>query len=254
MPLSSPVTDREIIVCRDLDALSRRAAGQFVALAQQSIAARGRFSVSLSGGSTPQALYSLIATEEFKQQLAWQQIHLFWGDERCVAADHAESNFRMVKESLLSKIHIPSENVHRMAGEMAPLTAAAAYERELKHFFSTLPDNLPRFDLVLLGLGEDGHTASLFPGSSALHENERLVAPTYVDKLDAHRLTLTLPVINNGAQISFLIAGKNKAAIVQEILAPEIHDYPAARIQPAHGQLTWFITQDAAGNLTPGSG
>lgn len=249
MPLSSPVTDREIIICRDLDALSRRAAEQFVALAQQAIAASGRFSVSLSGGSTPKALYSLIATDEFKQQLAWQQIHLFWGDERCVAADHAESNFRMVKESLLSKIHIPSENVHRMAGEMAPLAAAATYERELKQFFSTLPDNLPRFDLLLLGLGEDGHTASLFPGSSALHEAQQSVATTYVEKLDAYRLTLTFPAINNAAQITFLVAGQSKAAVVKAILTGENIDAPAARIKPGNGKLSWLITQDAAGDL-----
>ncbi|HSQ13802.1 MAG TPA: 6-phosphogluconolactonase [Candidatus Deferrimicrobium sp.] len=243
------MTDREIIICRDLDVLSRRAAGQFVALAQQAIAARGHFSVSLSGGSTPKALSSLIATDEFKQQLAWQQIHLFWGDERCVAPGHAESNYRMVKESLLSKIHIPSGNVHRMAGELEPLAEAVAYERELKQFFLQAETNLPRFDLLLLGLGEDGHTASLFPGSSALHETKRLVAPIYVEKLAAHRLTLTLPSINHAAQISFLIAGKSKAAIVKEIFAPAPPDYPAARIQPARGRLTWFITQDAAGDL-----
>ncbi|MGZ9143712.1 MAG: 6-phosphogluconolactonase [Candidatus Binatia bacterium] len=249
MPLSSPVTDREIIICRDVDGLSRKAAEQFVALARQAIAARGRFAVALSGGSTPKALYSLLATAEFSEQLDWRQIHLFFGDERCVAPDHAESNYRMVAEALLSQIAIPSENVHRMAGELAPLAAAVAYERELKQFFSQSETNLPRFDLLLLGLGEDGHTASLFPGSSALHETKCLVAPIYVEKLAAHRLTLTLPAINHAAQISFLIAGKSKAAIVKEIFAPAPPDYPAARIQPARGQLTWFITQDAAGDL-----
>jgi len=243
------VTNTEIIICSDVDELNRKAAEQFVALARQAIAARGRFAVALAGGSTPKGLYSLLATGEFSEQIAWQQVHLFWGDERCVAPDHAESNFRMVKESLLAKIPIPSENVHRMAGELAPLAAAAAYERELKEFFSPLEKNLPRFDLLLLGLGEDGHTASLFPGSSALNESARLVAPSYVEKLDAHRLTLTLPVINHGAQISFLVAGKSKASIVTEILRRETGGYPAARIQPARGQVTWFITQDAAGDL-----
>lgn len=244
------MTDREIIICLDLDELYRRAATQFVALAQQAIIARGRFAVALSGGSTPKALYALLlATDEFKQQLAWQQIHIFWGDERCVTPDHAESNFRMVKESLLEKIQIPSENVHRMAGELAPLDAAAAYEKELKEIFSLLEKTLPRFDLLLLGLGEDGHTASLFPESSVLIESARLVAPSYVEELGAHRLTLTLPVINNSAHISFLVTGKNKASIVNEILRREIGDYPAARVQPVRGQLTWFITQDAASAL-----
>jgi 6-phosphogluconolactonase len=243
------VTNPEIIICSGVDELNRKAAQQFVALARQAIIARGRFAVALSGGSTPKALYSLLATDEFKQQLAWRQMHLFWGDERCVAPDHAESNFRMVKESLLSKIPIPSGNVHRMNGEIEPAVAATAYEAELKEFFSPLENNLPRFDLLLLGLGEDGHTASLFPGSSALNESARLVAPSYVDKLHAHRLTLTLPVINNGAQISFLVAGKSKASMVKEILRRETGGYPAARIQPARGRLTWFITEDAAGDL-----
>jgi 6-phosphogluconolactonase len=247
------VTNREIIICRDIGELSRKAAEQFVALARQAIAAHGRFSVALSGGSTPKALYSTLATAEFNLQLAWRQIHLFWGDERCVAPDHAESNFRMVKESLLSKILIPAENVHRMIGELEPAAAAAAYETELRQFFSLSAKQLPRFDLILLGLGEDGHTASLFPQSSALNETERLVATTYVEKLDAHRLTLTFAVINNAAQITCLIAGQSKAAIVKKILTTEKCDYPAARIRPENGQLIWLVTQDAASDLAIGS-
>jgi 6-phosphogluconolactonase len=245
----SPVINREIIICRDTGELSRKAAEQFVALARQAVAAHGRFSVALSGGSTPKALYLLLATGEFSERLAWRQIHLFWGDERCVALDHAESNFRMVKESLLSKVLIPSENVHRMIGEFEPAVAASAYETELRQFFLLSPEQLPRFDLILLGLGEDGHTASLFPHSSALNETKRLVATTYVEKLDAHRLTLTFPVINSAAQISFLIAGQSKAAIVKEIRSASVRDYPATRIEPVNGQLCWFITQDAAGDL-----
>lgn len=249
MPRISPVTNREIIICRDNDELSRKAAEQFVALARQAIAAHGRFSVALSGGSTPKALFSLLATGEFNEQLAWRRIHLFWGDERCVAPDHAESNFRMVKESLLSKILIPGENVHRMIGEIEPAIAAAAYEAELSRFFPSSQEKLPRFDLVLLGLGEDGHTASLFPGSSALNETKHPVATPYVEKLNAHRLTLTFPVINNAAQITFLVAGQSKAAVVKGILASQNSDAPAARIKPTDGKLSWFITQDAAGDL-----
>ena len=245
----SPVTNREIIICRDHAELSSKAAAQFVALARQAIVARGHFSVALSGGSTPKALYSLLATNEFSEQRVWRQIHLFWGDERCVAPDHAESNFRMIQESLLSRIDMPSENVHRMIGEIDPKIAAAGYETELKRFFSSSEETLPRFDLVLLGLGEDGHTASLFPGSSALNETEHWVATTYVEKLHAYRLTLTLPVINNAAQVAFLVDGANKAAIVKEILTTEKRDYPAAKVRPENGQLIWFVTQDAASDL-----
>ncbi len=249
MPLFSPVTEREIIICRDVDELSRKAAEQFVALARQAIAARGRFAVALSGGSTPKALYSLLATAEFSEQLDWRHIHLFFGDERCVAPDHAESNYRMVKESLLAKIAIAGENVHRMAGELAPEVAAAAYAAQLTGFFD-LPENKPpRFDLIFLGLGEDGHTASLFPDSSALTDTDRWVTATYVEKLKTHRLTLTFPAINNAAQISFLIAGQSKSAVVKAILTGQNSDAPAARIKPSHGKLTWFVTEDAAGDL-----
>ena len=252
MPLSSPVTDREIIICRDVDELSRKAAEQFVGLARRAIAARGRFAVALSGGSTPKALYSLLATAEFSKQLDWRQIHLFFGDERCVAPDHAESNYRMVAASLLAKIAIPDENVQRMAGELAPEAAAAAYAEQLTGFFAVKENQPPRFDLIFLGLGEDGHTASLFPESSALTDTDRWVTATYVAKLKAHRLTLTFPAINNAAQISFLIAGQSKAALVKSILTGQNSEAPAARIKPSHGKLTWFVTEDAAGDLDKG--
>lgn len=242
----SPVTNREIIICRDADELSRKAAGQLVSLARQAIAAQGRFCIVLSGGSTPRALYSLLATGEFSEQLAWRQIHLFWGDERCVAPDHSESNFRMVKEALLDKIAIPGDNVHRMAGELAPPTAAAEYRIELKKFFRLAEGAWPRFDLILLGLGEDGHTASLFPGSPALDDAENLVATAYVEKLEAHRLTLTLPVINHAAAIAFLVAGSSKAAVVTKIFSSPNCRLPAARVAAVDGQLTWFMTADAA--------
>jgi 6-phosphogluconolactonase len=237
------MTKPEISICRDVEDLSRKAAEQFVAAARQAIDARARFSVALSGGSTPKGLYSVLATPEFVGQIDWAQVHLFWGDERCVPPDHPESNFRMVKDALLSRIAIPSENVHRMMGEDEPNRAAADYQEELRRFFS--PAGLPRFDLILLGLGEDGHTASLFPGSTALNETESWVTHAYVEKLNAHRLTLTLPVINNGAQVFFLVSGVSKAPIVKEILTNAASDYPAARIRPADGQLCWFVTHDA---------
>jgi 6-phosphogluconolactonase len=243
------VTKPEIIICHDNGELNRKAAEQFAVLANAAVGARGRFSVALSGGSTPKALYALLATDEFRSRLPWPQLHLFWGDERCVAPDHAESNFRMVREALLSKISIPSENIHRMAGEKAPADGAADYQAQLQKFFHLADGEWPRFDLILLGLGEDGHTASLFPGSAALNEQQRWVATSYVERLHAHRLTLTLPVINHAAQISFLVSGASKAPIIEAILCAGNDSLPAARIQPADGQLTWFITQDATGAL-----
>jgi 6-phosphogluconolactonase len=250
------VTEREIIICSDTGDLNRKAADQFVAMSRQAIGARGRFAVALSGGSTPKALYALLASAEFNAQLDWRNIHLFWGDERCVAPDHAESNFRMVNEALLSKISIPGENIHRMGGERELAEAAAAYEAELRRFFSPQRDELPRFDLVLLGLGEDGHTASLFPGSAALGETRRWVAVAYVERLKTHRLTLTLPVINAAAQVAFLVAGESKRAIVKQLLgaSADASDFPAAKISPTDGKLTWLITQDAAGELERRSG
>ena len=245
------MTEPKIIVCRDSVELNQRAAEDFVHLAEQAVSAAGRFTAALSGGSTPKGLYSLLAAPGYKERIAWFKVHLFWGDERCVPPDHPESNYRMVQESLLSKISIPAENVHRMAGEKEPSLAAAEYEEQLRTFFHLPKAALPRFDFILLGLGEDGHTASLFPGSDALSDTERLVTAPYVDKLDSYRLTLTLPVLNHAAQIVFLVAGESKAAVVKEVLRaePASSTFPAAKVKPPNSQLTWLITQDAASEL-----
>jgi 6-phosphogluconolactonase len=242
------MSKRDVIICRNADDLCRQAAAEFVDTAKKSRHDRGRFAVALSGGSTPRALYALLAAPGYKEEIFWPQVHLFWGDERCVPPDHADSNYRMVRESLLSKIQIPEANVHRMAGEKEPRVAAAEYERELIQFFQLSNDELPRFDLILLGLGEDGHTASLFPGSDALKETRRLVVANYVAKFNAHRLTLTLPVLNHGAAVLFLITGAGKAAVVKEILTDggDPSRFPAAQIQPTNGRLMWIVTEDAA--------
>jgi 6-phosphogluconolactonase len=243
------VSKPEILIQRDLGELAHKAAEQFIALAGAAVARSGRFAVALSGGSTPRALYQLLGSAKYRERLDWRRVHLFWGDERCVPPDHAESNFRMARESWLSKIQMPAANIHRMEGEKEPYAAAEAYEQELQQFFAPAPGQLPRFDLILLGIGEDGHTASLFPGSAALDENERMVAALYVDKLRAYRLTLTLPVINAGAQVMFLVSGANKANALGEILASGPCPYPAAKVRPCDGQLTWLIDQAAAQNL-----
>ena len=218
-------------------------------LARQAIAKSGRFTVALSGGSTPKALYSLLASQ-YRGRVDWRQVHLFWGDERCVPPDDPESNYRMVREAVLSKIEIPPKNIHRMAGEKDPSAGAAEYEQELRDFFQT-KDAAPRFDLVLLGLGEDGHTASLFPGTPTPDETHKLVATVYVERLNAHRLTIILPVINAGAHVSFLVAGEGKSVIVKALLGRDSNpaQYPAGQVRPANGRLTWLITQDAAGGI-----
>jgi 6-phosphogluconolactonase len=245
------VTKREIILCKDGDELNRKAAAQFTALASAAIARSGRFAVALSGGSTPKSLYSLLASPDFRDLIDWSRVHLFWGDERCVPPDHPDSNFRMVREALLAEIQIPDKNIHRMLGETEPGEAAAVYEAELKTFLGLEHGGWPRFDLIFLGLGEDGHTASLFPGTDAANEAEHLVAVAYVERLQSYRLTLTLPVINAAAQVTFLVSGETKAAIVKEILLADSAscNYPAAKVRPMHGGLSWVIGADAAKEL-----
>jgi 6-phosphogluconolactonase len=247
------MVEREIIICLDIAELSRQSAERFSQLVNQSVQGSGRFTVSLSGGSTPKHLYSLLGSPDYKERIPWNNVHFFWGDERCVPPDHPESNFGMVRESLLSKIQIPAENIHRMAGEREPQAAAAEYEKHLQEFFGLESGALPRFDLILLGIGEDGHTASLFPGSDALNETERLVIARFVEKLNSYRLTLTLPVLNSGAQVWFLVTGASKADAVKKVLRGSA-DLPAAKVQPVNGRLVWFITQDAAPGVSTTDG
>jgi 6-phosphogluconolactonase len=243
--------ERTIIVCRDAEELNQKAAERFIASADRAANSAGRFTVALSGGSTPKGLYALLASAPYNARVPWSQVHLFWGDERCVPPEHIESNYRMAHESLISRVPIPAANVHRMRGEIEPAVAAAEYERMLNEFFSLPKGALPRFGLIFLGLGDDGHTASLFPASAALEERERLVAAPYVEKFQAHRLTLTLPVLNYGADVVFLVAGRSKAAVVKEILETKTDSpiLPAARVRPEHGRLAWLVSQDAAAGL-----
>jgi len=240
---------REIIVCRDMAELSRQSAERLSRLALQSVEAAGRVTVALSGGSTPKHLYSLLASPDYSYQIPWNNVQLFWGDERCVPPDHPDSNFRMVQGALLSKIKIPAENIHRMGGEGRPQTAAAEYEEELQKFFGLKSGALPRFDLILLGIGEDGHTASLFPGSEALNETKHLVVAPFVAKLNSHRLSLSLAVLNNAANVWFLVTGASKADAVKKVFSAS-SDLPAARVHPVNGNLIWYITQDAAPGMT----
>ena len=213
--------------------LARGAAEHFVALAQ-----KGRFTVALSGGSTPKALYQILA-EEFREQVPWPNVHFFWSDERHVPPDHPDSNYRMAHEALLSRVPVPESNVHRVHSENPSAQEAAdEYEKVI----------VPRLDLILLGLGADGHTASIFPGSDVLHETKRLVAAPWVEKLNTYRITMTLPLLNNGASILFLVSGPEKAQIVKEVLeGPK--KYPAQFVQPTDGELIWMLDRDAAAGL-----
>lgn len=238
----------EIVVVPNPDELSHEAARRFTQLAIKSVADRGRFSVALSGGSTPGALYRRLAEEPQWGQIPWGQVHVFWGDERCVPPDHPESNFQLAEETLLSHVSIPLDNVHRMRGELGAEAAAQSYAVELHAFFGA---PWPRFDLVLLGMGNDGHTASLFPDSVTLHETERpVVAVTahYQDR-PAQRVTLTLPAINAARRVLFLITGAGKAETLRAVLEGPEGPYPAQRIHPASGQLTWLVDAAAASRL-----
>lgn len=238
-----------IQVLSDLEAMSHKAAELFVNTSRSCIASQGKFSVALSGGSTPKRLYSLLGSAEYSPQVDWQRVHFFWVDERCVPKEHEESNFKTAFNTLLSKIPIPDGNVHRMKGEEDPDKAAMDYEKEVRNFFGV--SGLPMFDLVILGMGEDGHTASLFPGSNLLKERIRLAAPVYLERPNRNRITLTLPVLNNATQILFLVAGHSKADVVYEILGHgrKKERYPAELISPVHGSITWLIDQEAAEKL-----
>jgi 6-phosphogluconolactonase len=263
----------EIIVLPDRAALAREAAARFVALAQSALATRGEFSVALSGGATPRDAYDLLASPEFASRVDWARIHFFWGDERAVPPDHPDSNYRMAYETLLARIQPPARNVHRIRAELAPADAAREYEEELQNFFQPQSAqrtqrkkenpatsvssmvNPARIDLILLGLGADGHTASLFPHTRVLHERTRWVAAEYVEELEAHRITLTVPIINAAKNILWLVAGEDKAQTVREVLrgAHRPDDLPAQLIRPRDGRAVWLLDRDAAAQLTIGN-
>lgn len=243
-----------IRIVESTEALSRAAAERFVACAKKAIDERGRFTVALSGGSTPRDFYALLANPDapYCGQLAWDKIHFFWGDERQVPPDHAESNYRMADEAMLSKVPLPAENVHRIQAEMPDPTAAAqAYEDELRRFFQPPNGEVPVFDLALLGLGPDGHTASLFPQTPALHEKQRWVVDNWVQKLHKHRITLTVPVICHARDLLFLVAGGEKAIALRDVFHGPYHpdQWPAQVFRHSCGHVEWIIDQLAARQL-----
>ncbi|MBI4687944.1 MAG: 6-phosphogluconolactonase [Nitrospirae bacterium] len=239
----------KVRVLQNLEAISREAAAVFKVAAKNCIALKGSFAAALSGGSTPRRFYTLLGSEKYIEKIDWSCVHLFWADERCVSKEHEDSNFRVAFETFISKVPLPASGIHRIKGEKEPEDAAMEYEDEIKGFFGKKA--LPVFDLIILGVGEDGHTASLFPDSTALKDTLRLAVPVYTDR--GNRVTLTLPVLNNAEQILFLAAGSSKAEVLYEILEGKNRKkYPAGLVKPTMGKVTWLIDTMAAGKLKRG--
>jgi 6-phosphogluconolactonase len=227
------------------------AAEEVVRAATEAVAQRGRFTIALSGGSTPKGLFNLLAVNA-RTVLPWDRMFFFWGDERHVPPTDPDSNYKMADETMLSKIPVAAGNVFRMEAENPDAAAAAeAYEKTLQKFFALQPGQFPRFDLILLGMGPDGHTASLFPGSAGLREKSRLVIANWVEKFKTHRLTFTLPVLNAAACVTFLVSGIDKAPALHEVLEGDApgEQYPSKLIQPVDGKLIWLIDRAAASQL-----
>jgi 6-phosphogluconolactonase len=241
-----------VLIYDDAAAGARAAPRRFVEIADEATRAKGRFGVALSGGSTPRGIYELLAGEEFAARVDWSKAHVFFGDERCVPPDDEASNYRAAHDALLSRVAVPAENVHRMIGEGDAVANARLYEDELRSFFGDA--TFPAFDLVMLGLGDDGHTASLFPETLAVEEQSAWVVANWVGKLNAYRLTLTAPVINNAAHVMFVVTGAGKADRLCEVLqgARETRRLPAQLVRPADGTLEWFIDRAAAAKLEGG--
>jgi len=238
----------EIRILKTAADLFETAAAMFVTQATEAVRTNGRFTVALSGGSTPKSLYALLAT---KPGIPWDKVYFFWGDERHVPPDDPESNYRMVNEALLSKIQVPPENIFRIHAEEKDAAAAAQqYEQVIKDFFHLSPGQFPRFDLIYLGTGPDGHTASLFPGTAALNETQRLVVANWVPKFNTDRLTFTYPVLNAAACVTFLASGPDKAPILHDILENSAAGLPSQRVRPTNGKLIWLVDEAAASKLS----
>jgi len=240
-----------LIILNEPQDLYVRAAEEIAHIAGEAICTHGEFTLCLSGGSTPAATYDLLATR-FNLSVDWKEVQFYWGDERCVPPDHPESNFAMATRTMLSKLTLRPDQIHRMRGEDPPPMAATAYEHELRKCFGLGEGEFPRFDLILLGLGDNRHTASLFPGDPALHETQRMVVAVEVDAEPRNRLTITPPVINNAQRVMFLVAGQGKAAAVKDVLeGPRDPDQiPAQIVDPHDGEVTWILDKAAASLLS----
>jgi len=230
--------------------LSKAAAELMIELANESVAIRGRFSISLSGGSTPEQLFVLLSTDEYKTRMPWANTYIFWGDERYVPLDDKRNNSFVARSLLLDKIDIPAANIFAAPVNLEPATETAiAYEQSLRTFFG---GQLPQFDLIMLGIGENAHTASLFPHTQVIHEEKEWVSAVYVEEVKMYRITMTAPVINNARNVLFLAAGQGKAEVLKTVLTAAYNpdEYPAQLISPTHGNLYWFLDKKAASLLS----
>ena len=237
----------KIRIFPDLEQLSWAAATRLEDLARLKAIEKKIFSVALSGGATPKRLYEILGSPIFAGRIRWQYVHLFQVDERCVPPDHPESNYRMIRRALLGSGSLPEGNFRRMGRDQRDLKQASReYAEELARVLQPKGGEWPRFDLVFLGMGPDGHTASLFPGTEALEEQVSWVVPNYVEKLKMHRLTLTFPVLNAAANAIFLVSGADKAELLRQVLEGPPGQFPAQKIQPANGRLSWFLDEAAA--------
>ena len=242
---------REVVVLPDLDAVSREAAQRFIAIAQAAVAATGRCTVALAGGSTPERLYRLLASEQYRHAVPWAELYIFFGDERCVPPDDKESNYRMAREAMLDHVPVMPDQVFRMEGERDPRSAAMTYALRIADTFSLSAGAVPHFDLILLGMGPDGHTASLFPHTHALQVVDTPVTANHVEKFDSWRLTLTYPVLDAAAHVLFLVGGSEKAHAVAQVIEGPFNpdEYPSQGILVPNGTLTFLLDTAAAGEL-----
>jgi 6-phosphogluconolactonase len=246
------MSDTQIVVLDDPQTLYVHAAEEIAHVAGEAVSTHGEFTIALSGGSTPAAIYELLATR-FHYSVDWKEVQFFWGDERCVGPDDALSNYAMAARTMLTRLTIRPEQIHRMQGELEPEQAARAYEEELRRSFGLGPGELPRFDLIMLGLGDNRHTLSLFPGdAAAINETERMVVAVDVDAQPRRRITFTPPVANNAHRVMLVASGAAKAEAVRDILEGprDPLKFPAQAIAPRDGDLIWLIDKPAAGLLT----
>jgi 6-phosphogluconolactonase len=241
------MSEPKIIVMNDPDALFVHGAEEVAHFAGEAVCTHGEFTLCLTGGSTPAAMYELLATR-FHLSVDWKEVQFFWGDERCVAPDAEASNYAMANRTMLSRLGLKPSQVHRIRGEEPPEAAARAYEDELRSFFGLGDGELPRFNLVLLGLGDNSHIASLFPGHPALHERQRLAVAVEVDAPQPHRVSLTAPVLNNAARVMFVVSGEGKAQAVKNVLEGprDLDRFPGQIIAPTSGELIWLLDKGAA--------
>ncbi|MDY6791793.1 MAG: 6-phosphogluconolactonase [Thermodesulfobacteriota bacterium] len=244
------MTSKPIIIIESgVTTLARKGAEIFSQAASETVAKSGRFAVAISGGSTPRSMHRLLGEHPFKSAIPWDKTDLFWVDERCVAKNHPDSNFGAAKKDFLARVPIPRGHIHPLRDDLSPEEGARWYQQKLVTFFQLKEHEFPLFDLIFLGIGTDGHTASLFPGQSALNEMKRWVVAVKGGKPDVRRLTLTFPVINRGKQIVFMISGKQKASVVKSALTGIPSGLPAQRVQPITGKLIWLLDREAASLL-----